>query len=207
MGDRSEQLGLLWEDIDLNSNMIQIRRMQERDCSITEFTKTAAGTRTLPISPLLRAMLLAWQSICPRRNDQPHRVFPALGNVGSRSRLHQSKVGGPLSYDNFRQTFWLPVFRPLGLPYVTPHSARHTFISTLQAQGVEVGLVAKLAGHANAAVTLGVYTQAVRGGESVMSALEQAYAIRNVAPPAVGDASGPEMGVSATGTVTARVTA
>jgi integrase len=65
----SEQLGLLWEDVDLNSNMIQIRRMQERDCSITEFTKTAAGTRTLPISPLLRAMLLAWQSICPRKND------------------------------------------------------------------------------------------------------------------------------------------
>ena len=27
----------------------------------------------------------------------------------------------------------------LGLPAVTPHSARHSFISVLQAQGVEVG--------------------------------------------------------------------
>ena len=126
--------------------------------------------------------------------------------MGSRSRRHRSKVGGPLSYDNFRQTYWQPVFRPLGLPYVTPHSARHTFISTLQAQGVEVGLVAKLAGHANAAVTLGVYTQAVRGGETVMSALEQAYAIRSMAPPAIGDPSGLEIGVVATGTVTACVT-
>jgi integrase len=62
------------------------------------------------------------------------------------------------------------------LPYFEPHSARHCFISTLQAQGVEVGLVAKLAGHANPAVTLSHYTQAVRGGEQAIAALEDAYA-------------------------------
>ena len=58
---------------------------------------------------------------------------------------------------------------------MTPHSYRHSFISTLQAQGVEVGLVAKLAGHASAVVTLGHYTQAVRGGEAAVAALEEAY--------------------------------
>jgi hypothetical protein len=35
----------------------------------------------------------------------------------------------------------------------------------LQAQGIEVGLVAKLAGHKNAVVTLSHYTHAMRGGE------------------------------------------
>lgn len=35
-------------------------------------------------------------------------------------------------------------------------------------QGFEVGLVAKLAGHANPTVTLSHYTQAVRGGEEAM---------------------------------------
>lgn len=39
----------------------------------------------------------------------------------------------------------------------------------------EIGLVAKLAGHANANVTLGHYTQAVRGGEQAVAALERAY--------------------------------
>jgi hypothetical protein len=34
---------------------------------------------------------------------------------------------------------------------------------------------AKLAGHANATVTLGHYTQAVRGGEEAVTALEEAY--------------------------------
>jgi integrase len=63
----------------------------------------------------------------------------------------------------------------LGLPAVTPHSARHSFISVLQAQGVEVGPVAKLAGHKNAVVTLSHYTHAMRGGEVAVQALNQAY--------------------------------
>lgn len=34
---------------------------------------------------------------------------------------------------------WVAMLKKLGLPMVTPHRARH-FISTLQAQGIEVGL-------------------------------------------------------------------
>ena len=80
-----------------------------------------------------------------------------------------------MSYTNFIQTYWRPALKALELPIVTPHSARHAFISTLQAEGVEVGLVAKLAGHADVAVTLSHYTQAVRGGQAAVQALEQAY--------------------------------
>jgi hypothetical protein len=46
----------------------------------------------------------------------------------------------------------------------------------MQAQRIEVGLVAKLAGPASAVVTLGHYTQAVRGGEAAVAALERAFA-------------------------------
>jgi integrase len=62
-----------------------------------------------------------------------------------------------------------------GLPTVTPHSSRHSFISTLPGQGVEVGLVAKLAGYKNAVVTLSHYTHAMRG-EDAVNALDRAYA-------------------------------
>jgi integrase len=84
-------------------------------------------------------------------------------------------TGRPLLYTNFIYTYWRPALKALGLPLVTPHSARHTFISTLQASGIEVGLVAKLAGHANVTVTLGHYTQAVRGGGMAVEALENAF--------------------------------
>jgi hypothetical protein len=46
----------------------------------------------------------------------------------------------------------------------------------LQAQGIEVGLVAKLAGHANVSVTLNHYTQAVRDGDVAVAALQEALA-------------------------------
>jgi integrase len=167
----SEQLALLWRDVDLEAGVVRIRRMQEVDCTLTELTKSAAGTRDVPISPLLRLMLSRWQQSCPSAGPDA-RVFPGLGNV---AKAQHKKRGGPLSYANFLRTYWRPTFATLGLPYVTPHSARHSFISTLQAAGIEVGLVAKLAGHSNAVVTLAHYTQAVRGGEAALTALETAY--------------------------------
>lgn len=170
----SEQLGLLWEDVDFEANVLRIRRVQERDGSLTDTTKTEAGTREVPMGPVLREMLLAWQERCPRRPGEPQRVFPGLGRLQPWP-MSRKGGGGPLLYQNFRKRVWAPRLRKLGIPYVTPHSARHSYISIMQAQGVEVGLVAQLAGHSNAAVTLGHYTQAVRGGQDAVARLETAY--------------------------------
>jgi integrase len=175
MGTRpSEQLALMWDDVDFEANVIRIRRIQLRYGSLSEFTKTEAGRRDIPMSPLLREMLLAWRVRCPRRDGELHRVFPAPG-ARRAWPLPREGGGGPLVYGSFRKRYWAPTLKRLGLPAVTPHSARHSFISTLQAQGVEVGLVAKLAGHKSAVVTLSHYTHAMRGGEDAVKALDQAY--------------------------------
>ena len=169
-----EQLALLWEDVDFDANIIRIRRTQESDGVIVDFTKTEAGTREVPMCSILRGMLLEWRVPCPRKGGELYRVFPGPGRLQPWP-MPRNGGGGPLFYQNFRNRIWVPTLRRLGLPYVTPHSARHSFISTLQAQGIEVGLVAKLAGHANPTVTLAHYTQAVRGGEAAIAALESAY--------------------------------
>ena len=77
----SEQLGLLWEDVDFDDNVIHIRRIQERDGSLTEMTKTEAGTRDMPMGATLREMLLAWRVRCPRKRSELHRVFPGPGRL------------------------------------------------------------------------------------------------------------------------------
>ncbi|MEZ0214627.1 MAG: hypothetical protein ACAH27_17030 [Xanthobacteraceae bacterium] len=41
----SEQLGLLWSEVDFDKNVIRIRRIQERDGSLTEMTKTSPENR------------------------------------------------------------------------------------------------------------------------------------------------------------------
>lgn len=170
----SEQLGLLWSEVDFDKNVIRIRRIQERDGTLTEMTKTEAGTRNIPMSATLREMLLAWRVRCPRKGKELHRVFPGPGRLQPWPKPRLGG-GGPLLYQNFRKRYWEPAFKRLGLPYVTPHSARHSFISTLQAEGIEVGLVAQIAGHANPTVTLGHYTQAVRDGSIAAEALDRAY--------------------------------
>ncbi len=168
----SEQLALQWKDVDLQAGIIRIRRAQLIKGGVVEFTKTQASTREIPIAPMLRTMLLRWRDVCPFADHLDQRVFPCLGFL---SRSRDNKRGTPLSYANFSGTYWRPVFRALGLPYVTPHSARHAFISTLQASGIEIGVVAKLAGHADPAVTLSHYTQPVRDGSGALLALETAY--------------------------------
>jgi integrase len=176
MGTRpSEQLGLMWDDVDFEANLIRIRRIQLRYGALSEFTKTAAGAREIPMSPMLREMLLSWRVRCPRKDGELHRVFPAPG-ARRAWPLPREGGGGPLVYGSFRKRYWAPILKRLGLPAVTPHSARHSFISVLQAQGVEVGLVAKLAGHKSAVVTLSHYTHAMRGGDEAVKALDRAYA-------------------------------
>lgn len=183
----SEQLALLWEDVDLANNIISIRRMQEQNGTLTSYTKTFAGFRQIPICPLLRQMLVHWQGRCPAHGAGQSRVFPRLGS----KKGARWQIGGALTYANFRSHYWRPAFVELGLPYVTPHSARHSFISTLQLQGIEVGLVAKLAGHANAAVTLSHYTHALRGGEAAVEALEKAWTPQKPNSLVVGEPTTP----------------
>ena len=175
MGTRpSEQLGLLWDEVDFDANVIRISRIQMMDGSLAEVTKTNAGRREIPMSSQLREMLLGWRLRCPRNNGKLERVFPALGHI-QKWPLPRRGGGGPLIINNFRTRFWAPALKALGLPAVSPHSARHSFISTLQAQGVEVGLVAKIVGHKNAVVTLSHYTHAMRGGNEAIQLLDRAF--------------------------------
>jgi len=181
----SEQLALLWPDIDLNERVIHIQRSQEPAGTTSELTKTAAGMRDIPIAPMLHRMLEEWRANCPAGVDDC-RVFPCLGRgAGGKT------CGRPLSYQNFIRTYWRPALAALGLPMVTPHSARHAFISTLQANGTEVGLVAELAGHADPTITLGYYTQAVRGGTQAIDRLERMYRGEPDAPPILSSGMAP----------------
>lgn len=159
-----EMLGLLWEDVDFVANIIHIRRNQDKDGNIKNFPKTAAGQRPVPIVPQLREMLLSWRDRCPHRKGQPVRVFPSVS-------------GGPLLIANFRNRVWNKMLKRLQLPSVTPYVTRHLVISNLQAQGVEVGLVARIAGHANPQITLQHYTHQVRDSAGIMEKLNDAYGL------------------------------
>jgi integrase len=154
-----EQLALRWPDVDFERSVIRIHRSQSRTGVVHEVTKTAAGMRSVPMGPLLREMLLEWRPRCPKSE----LVFPAAR-------------GGRALYLTFNKHIWTPLLREAGVAHVTPHSARHSFISVAQSQGLEVGLVSKIVGHSDPTITLSHYTQAVREADaSVAATIEKAF--------------------------------
>lgn len=156
----SEQLGLSWADVDFEAGLIHIRRTQDKGTGeIHERTKTEAGTRAIPMSATLRVMLAEWKLECPSKD----RVFPA-------------PQGGVLLYSNYLHRMWTPTLKRLKLPKVGVHSARASFISMLQATGVDVATAAKLAGHSNPAVTLSHYTHSLSDGREAVEGLDAALA-------------------------------
>ena len=155
----SEQLGLCWDCVDFDAGVVHIKRVQDKQTGVLiETTKTASSQRIIPMSETLRRMLAEWKPACPSLE----RVFPA-------------PQGGVLLYSSFRHRFWRPALQRMGLPPVSIHSARASFISMLQASGVDVATAAKLAGHKTPTVTLQYYTHSLRDGREAVNALEADY--------------------------------
>ncbi len=173
----SEMLGLLWKDVDLDKGVARICRVQEKDGSLRPFTKTDAGMREVPLNGFLLNLLREWQERCPHHHGKLHRVFPAQGNPQGRSRPPADGSDGALLLNNYRNRVWYPLFDRLGLPRIQPYAARHMALSFLQAQGVEIGMVAKVAGHVNPQITLQYYTHAVRECGDMMDKLSAAYGV------------------------------
>lgn len=170
-----EHLSLMWSDVDFDRKTIRICRTQTTDGEIRELPKTDAGIREVPMNDLLYRMLLEWKERCPKFDGKLHRVFPGQGF--RKSSGSSVKGGRPFTLSNYRNRVWAPVLDRLGLPRVSPYACRHMVISYLQSQGIEVGMVAKIAGHANPQVTLSYYTHAVTNTAGVMDKLDSAYGL------------------------------
>jgi integrase len=105
--------------------------------------KTAASKRMIPIPAVLVSALRTWKLACP---PSPHDlVFPEAD-------------GRPLHRSYALKRHLQPALRRAKLRHVTMHSLRHSFASTLIAQGAPVTEVQHLLGHSNPGITLRVYS-------------------------------------------------
>lgn len=139
---RGEICGLRWEDFDEADSTLKIRRTvhAEKGGELTTWdTKTAAGTRTITLSPstaeLLRKrpMLTDWIFPDPLKPEAPTRPSAAY---------HRMKA----------------LLKQAGLPDIRFHDLRHTFATHALASGVDVKTLSGILGHTRAAFTLDTYT-------------------------------------------------
>ena len=143
-GLRSSELrGLTWDWVDLKQGQIHVRQRADRYNRLGP-PKSKAGTRTIPMSPLLLNTLKAWRLAVPAER--------------ARSRVPQWR--GPIeSHTNLlRRVFW-PIQIAAGVTVVRDgqsdakyslHALRHAFAALWIEQGFGPKRVQTLMGHGGA---------------------------------------------------------
>lgn len=145
---RGEGLGLSWEDLDWEASTLQVRHQVQQingKVVVSDYTKTDAGRRTLPIPQALLARLRAhWQ------NQQEERALMGAG-WNERDLIFPTETGAPVSPSNLLRQFRL-LLTCAGLEHIRLHDLRHT-CATLLGERVSDRVIAAILGHTPGTVT------------------------------------------------------
>lgn len=141
---RGECCGLKWEDIDLESQVVTIRRNLCYTPARGVYTDTPKNgrTREVDIGPETAALLEAL-----RAQSLGEYVFT---QENSAEPMH------PQSPTRYLKK----LSAKCGVPDLHPHKLRHTFASVAITAGADVASVSEALGHSDKAVTLRMYTDA-----------------------------------------------
>jgi integrase len=139
---------LTWADVDRKAGTVTVRRSLLPD-GREKAPKTTAGTRTVPMLPALRRLLLDWQVRSP--HGQPRELVIATAD------------GKPVAERNLRRALD-DAKEAAGLDgtedRLSWHSLRHSFASLLATDlELPATTLARLTGHADAGFTLRVYAR------------------------------------------------
>jgi integrase len=152
---RGELCGLHWSDVDLVKRKIVVRHNRvivDGHVQEQKTPKTKAGLRTVPLSDIAVAALLAWQL---RQGQEAENAAEAWVGDGHVFTLED---GRPL--DPAYVTRLFQVIRKAGdepLPELSFHGLRHSAASLMLAGGADISTVSKLLGHVSITVTSDVY--------------------------------------------------
>jgi integrase len=149
---RGEALGLKWEDVDLNSGVILVRRQLKREQGrlLTSDTKTAKSRRAVHLPAPMIATLKAHRA----RQSADHLK---IGNAWSDSgHVFTTTIGTPIDPRNVYREFQ-KICEQAGLGKWHPHELRHSAASLMLAQGVKLQVVSEVLGHASIRMTADVY--------------------------------------------------
>jgi integrase len=140
----SEALDLRWRNVHL----------AERKLCIGE-SKTDAGIREVDLTPMLKGLLLEYQSRA-RYNGADDLVFPTKkGKKDNPSNIRTRFLCRAVALANEQ----LAKEGQREIEGITPHSLRRTFVSLLFAAGADLPYAMAQAGHADPRMTLGVYAE------------------------------------------------
>lgn len=150
---RSEVVGLRWQDIDFDHNVVHIRNTVVRFKTISEMekTKSRASKRDLYLPKGLKQYLLTLRE----RTETYKQLFGKAYHDGE--HICQWPDGRSYTPDYVSRRF-KRILELSGLPQIRFHDLRHTAGSLLINQGQSVKQVQEFLGHEKASTTLDIYT-------------------------------------------------
>ena len=143
-----ELLALTWDDLDLNTGLLNINKTQysaklnSKYQIIVDKPKTKKSNRVIPLSNQLVKLLKVMKK---ERNSKYVITTRKLEMVGNRS---------------YQRTFKF-ILKKVNVPYRNFHSLRHTFATNAIELGMDVKTLAEILGHTNAMITLNRYSHSL----------------------------------------------
>lgn len=165
-----EVLGLAWEHIDLNADMLTVQQIMLGDGTLQETPKTHASHRTIPFDDVLHDILLKEYQ---RQEKQRYHVYYNYNPLGL---VCVGDHGEPASYYKCSHNFRNYVFGLYGEGYHF-HSIRHTHATILLENGEELEAVSKRLGHTNISITAATYSHVLdKRNEKMRGSLNRIFA-------------------------------
>jgi integrase len=138
---------LTWADVDLEAGTLAVQRSMLPN-GTRKAPKTEAGTRTAPIMPALRRLLVAWRLRSPHTRPSDLVIVTADGSAvqerNIRRALDDAKESAGLDETEGR---------------LSMHSLRHSWASALATGGVAATTLARVTGHSDPGFTYRVYAR------------------------------------------------
>lgn len=159
---RGEALGLEWEDVDMETGVITIRRTSQytpEKGTFTDDTKTETSKRSIRIPDDMVSLL-------KQHYIEQSRQRLRLGTKWEQSERLFTQWNGVPMCPNSPYT-WLQRFLDRhGLERVNLHSIRHTNATLLIGQGVNVRTVAGRLGHSQTSTTMNIYAHQLQSADA-----------------------------------------
>ena len=141
----SEALGMKWENIDLDKEIVRVSEQASKYNEDVATTKTENGNREIPLDPETKNLMARLIADTPMAERTGYIFSTANGKA--------------MIYQNFRIHKYLPVVKPLGLLHIKPHKLRYFFASVCVNNGVPFPILVEWMGHADEKMILTIYAK------------------------------------------------
>jgi integrase len=141
----SEALGLTWDCVDFDNDIISIRNIIVESKGVPRFqdyTKTEDSLRDIPMSNKIKEILFKI------KNERSEYNILNLVFVSKMNKiLYKVKIREILKR----------ICKKIEIKEITPHVLRHTFATRMLETGVNIKVLSEILGHKNINITLDIY--------------------------------------------------